>query len=310
MKQRWYNQNVKLFLSAVLLPPMGIYGLVKRETLKTGLRVAGIVITAFYTLVYGFILAALIAVVFIGGDKLNFDKGMSALKSGEYESAKRSFEQVDADSEYFNSAKQQIRTIDSIMKIALVLTEQNDERTQKLQKDAERFRIAWSDSVVKSWKGEFIVGYVKPITDTIYFELSKNASKDFENNRDSNLPMYLASYNLSMKNKLGNDYKDSFVIEFIQNEEAIKEIRFAAERRDKILRQFSAWNGEHHNLKRAIKRAMNDPDSYDHVETAWADKGTYIQVQTTIRGTNALGAKVLNTYTATVDLDGNVLSIE
>ncbi len=54
---------------------------------------------------------------------------------------------------------------------------------------------------------------------------------------------------------------------------------------------------------------MNDPDSYEHVETRYGDKGTYLIVTTTFRGKNAFGGVARNTVTAKVDLEGNVLEI-
>jgi hypothetical protein len=43
----------------------------------------------------------------------------------------------------------------------------------------------------------------------------------------------------------------------------------AQERREMIEKQFSAWNGSHLGLTRFIKDHMNDPKSYDHVETVY-----------------------------------------
>ncbi len=54
---------------------------------------------------------------------------------------------------------------------------------------------------------------------------------------------------------------------------------------------------------------MNDPDSYDHIETRFSDKGDYLFVITKFRGANAFGGKVINTVSANVDFEGNVLEI-
>ena len=54
---------------------------------------------------------------------------------------------------------------------------------------------------------------------------------------------------------------------------------------------------------------MNDPDSYDHIETKFRDNGNSLNVVTKFRGKNAFGGMVINTVTARVDLDGNVLEI-
>lgn len=80
-------------------------------------------------------------------------------------------------------------------------------------------------------------------------------------------------------------------------------------RQEKIEKQFSGWSGAHTNLERYIKDNMNDPDSYEHVETSYKDYNNYILVITKYRGTNKFGAKVLGSTKAKVDIDGNVLEI-
>ena len=54
---------------------------------------------------------------------------------------------------------------------------------------------------------------------------------------------------------------------------------------------------------------MNDPDSYEHVETRFRDEGEYIFVITKFRGKNAFGGTVTNTISAKVDFDGDVIEI-
>lgn len=54
---------------------------------------------------------------------------------------------------------------------------------------------------------------------------------------------------------------------------------------------------------------MNDPDSYEHVETVQLDKGDYIIVKTTFRGKNAFGGIVKNWVMAKTDLNGNIIEV-
>ena len=61
------------------------------------------------------------------------------------------------------------------------------------------FQKKWSDSVVKSWEGSFIINSKLSTTDTIYFELSKNATKAFNSNREQALPMYVSSCKVSQR---------------------------------------------------------------------------------------------------------------
>ena len=58
-----------------------------------------------------------------------------------------------------------------------------------------------------------------------------------------------------------------------------------------------------------IKKSMNDPDSYEHVETRFRDDGNSIFVITEFRGKNAFGGKVKNTVSARVDFEGNVIEV-
>lgn len=89
-----------------------------------------------------------------------------------------------------------------------------------------------------------------------------------------------------------------------------QEAQQRAERRKKQLEsQFSAWDGSHRGLERVIKDSMNDPDSYDHVETVYWDRGDHLVVRTTFRGKNAFGGVVKNSVKARVSLDGQVLEI-
>lgn len=80
-----------------------------------------------------------------------------------------------------------------------------------------------------------------------------------------------------------------------------------AEHRQKIEEQFSGYDGSHRKFERLIKQAMNDPDSYDHVETKYIDKGSFIRVFCTFRGKNAFGGLVKNTKVADFSISGDFL---
>lgn len=80
-------------------------------------------------------------------------------------------------------------------------------------------------------------------------------------------------------------------------------------RKEKIEHGFSAWDGSHRELERIIKKSTNDPDSYEHVETVYSDKGDYLIVKTTFRGKNTFGGVVKNWVTAKADLNGNIIEV-
>ena len=80
-------------------------------------------------------------------------------------------------------------------------------------------------------------------------------------------------------------------------------------RKQQIERNFSAWDGSHRGLTEVIKKSMNDPNSYEHVETVYWDKGDNLVVKTTFRGKNAFGGVVKNWVMAKVGLDGSVVEV-
>jgi len=80
-------------------------------------------------------------------------------------------------------------------------------------------------------------------------------------------------------------------------------------RKKQIESLFSSWDGSLVSLETRIKSGMNDPDSYEHVQTRYKDVNDYISVSTTFRGKNAFGGVVTNTVNAKVSLTGDVLEI-
>jgi hypothetical protein len=80
-------------------------------------------------------------------------------------------------------------------------------------------------------------------------------------------------------------------------------------RKDLIERNFSHWDGSHKKLEKYIKESMNDPNSYEHVDTRYWDRGDYLIVMTTFRGKNAFGGVVKNSVKAKAALDGSILEI-
>ena len=75
------------------------------------------------------------------------------------------------------------------------------------------------------------------------------------------------------------------------------------------MQQFG-FDGQHRKLEREIKQMMNDPESYEHIETNWNDKNSYILIETTVRGHNPYGAQIVKTYRAKATIDGEILEIK
>jgi hypothetical protein len=93
--------------------------------------------------------------------------------------------------------------------------------------------------------------------------------------------------------------------------EAAPAIELTAEeaRAQAIQNSFSALMGYHHGLRRYIRDGMNDPGSFQHVETRYREIDDTLLVTMVYRGRNAFGGTVTQTATAIVDLNGRVLEL-
>lgn len=76
-----------------------------------------------------------------------------------------------------------------------------------------------------------------------------------------------------------------------------------------IEKQFNHLDGSHINLTERIKESMNDPESYENVNTNYEDRDSFIIVYQNYTGKNAFGGRVRGFVKAKVDTLGNVLSI-
>ncbi len=64
---------------------------------------------------------------------------------------------------------------------------------------------------------------------------------------------------------------------------------------------FSPWDGSHIELTKLIKENLNDPDSYEHLETTYRIQGDTIWVFTNFRSRNGFGGMVREGVTAITD---------
>ncbi len=81
-------------------------------------------------------------------------------------------------------------------------------------------------------------------------------------------------------------------------------------RRLKIKDQFSSFDGHNIYMERAVKKSMNDPDSYEHLETSYELIGDSMVVYSQFRGKNAFNAKVVGDAKALMDINGTIISFE
>ncbi len=73
---------------------------------------------------------------------------------------------------------------------------------------------------------------------------------------------------------------------------------------------FSSRDWRHENVSKAIKNSMNDPDSYEHVETKYSHNwANNIIVTTKVRWKNTFWAKILKEYVFQTDENCNIVSV-
>lgn len=111
------------------------------------------------------------------------------------------------------------------------------------------------------------------------------------------------------KVKQEKDIYITCIRELKEDAKLMETIRKKQNRNEKIESLFSFWDGALKTLVRCVKESMNDPGSFEHVQTTYADNGTYLTVRMVYRGKNAFNATIVNAITAKVDLDGNVIAI-
>ncbi|MDR3678891.1 MAG: hypothetical protein P4L41_02920 [Flavipsychrobacter sp.] len=71
----------------------------------------------------------------------------------------------------------------------------------------------------------------------------------------------------------------------------------------------SDWNGSCPGVVAYVKDRMNDPNSFEHVETGLYNSGVYTLVVMRYRGTNAFGATVTNYIKAKVNSNCQVVEV-
>ncbi|WP_269517919.1 hypothetical protein [Alteromonas sp. BMJM2] len=143
---------------------------------------------------------------------------------------------------------------------------------------------------------------IETATESILSKLKKLPATRLEENRD----LYEQLVKMHPENTLYSSKFEQYDKRFGEAER----LRKANQKRaDRIQAQFNAWDGSHRALEYVIKKSMHNPDSYEHVETTFSDKGDHLIVQTVYRGTNGFGAIVKNFIRVKVTLDGQLLEV-
>lgn len=111
-------------------------------------------------------------------------------------------------------------------------------------------------------------------------------------------------------NQLPKHERDSIL--FIRQKE--KELQAAQkqkeERQEHIQSMFSSIDGSNMAITDYLKQKLDDPDSYEHVETKWVERQDRLIIYTTFRANNRFGAKIKQVVKAEVSLNNELLSME
>ncbi|MBS1775335.1 MAG: hypothetical protein JSS64_03540 [Bacteroidetes bacterium] len=78
-------------------------------------------------------------------------------------------------------------------------------------------------------------------------------------------------------------------------------------RQERVQQLFSAWDGSQPAVVDWIKQNLNDPNSFEHLETKFIDRKDTIAVVTEFTAKNAFGGRVRSTCIAYIDSLGNFL---
>ena len=305
-KSKWYDSKPLLITLFFILPPLGIVGICKRNSVawKKILYILGGITMSF------FLLICTIALFY----EIDYYKdGNEYFHKGQYDKAVENYNKVPKDNIHYTDAQNQLTRIrqisDSLALQTQIELEAVELKKQEQLTELSLFQKHWADSIMKVYEGYIIKNSVS--LDTIYFQLGKEATKgNWRHSADLNQSVIQKDYNNIVAVKFVDIDKPETIMLLVPDEKQAIENQKIAARKERILKQFSSWDGSHSNLKKWVKNNMNDPKSFEHVETTYTDKGDYLLVYMKFRGKNSFGAKVLQTAIGTVDLNGNVLSVK
>lgn len=160
---------------------------------------------------YTFFISMLLLGIIIASNIDHYKDGVDYLSKGNFELALENLSKVETDNPNYQNAQSKIKEIESkLLEMKIEKENQQKQINEKQELEYEKelsklkeFQKFWADSIVKSWKGKFIINYKLNTKDTIFLELSENATKSYNSNIRDVLPSYQFSFNNSIKNKIG-----------------------------------------------------------------------------------------------------------
>lgn len=210
---KWFDNKPLLIAFLFILPPVGVIGILKRNS-----KLWKKLLYTFFALLSSIVLLVVILAVFNPIDY--YKSGIENFNSCKYELAIKDFEKVGSKDENYKDAVSKIVIANKkIKELSIVKEKANNEKLSAIQD----FQKTWSDSVVKSNNGFFIVDSKLSLPDTIFFELSEGATKSINSNKRDNLPLYIKAYQIALKKRFGNEYNSiKTIIDFKPNQNLLK----------------------------------------------------------------------------------------
>lgn len=98
-----------------------------------------------------------------------------------------------------------------------------------------------------------------------------------------------------------------------QNEKVENEVKTSKPltNQEKAESFLSGWDGSYRPLIKLVKDRMNDPESFEHVETRTGDYGdSFFYMSMKYRGKNGFGGIITRYIDVKVDYNGNILSVD
>ena len=81
---------------------------------------------------------------------------------------------------------------------------------------------------------------------------------------------------------------------WVWSSEPEKELRPEKKEQQLVKHCFSVWNGSRLKLLKVPKDNMNDPRSFEHIETLYGDYGDILIISMKYRGENQFGGEIYN----------------
>lgn len=100
-----------------------------------------------------------------------------------------------------------------------------------------------------------------------------------------------------------------FIVMAIFSKKENEEQTGYSKREKQINSLINTWNGSFPVVVDAVKKGMHDPGSFEHINSVYRKGETSMHITMQFRGSNAFGAKVINTVVAEITYDGTLISI-